>query len=146
MKVILLKDVKGIGRKGEIREVNDGYARNALIPKKLVAMATGGIVKEVQHESAVKQQARAEHIAKMRAVAKSLQDMKLSFELRAGEKGELYGSVSEKDIIEALQKYGVAEGTVSLEHQIKTLGVHRVVLDLNDGITATIQIEVKKKS
>lgn len=145
MKVVLLKDVKGVGKKGEVREVNDGYARNALIPKKLADIATSGVVSIIQKLSAEKNAANDARIARLRKLAKSLGELKLKFSLRAGEKGELFGSVTAKDIEKELARYEAGEGKVVLEHPIKTLGSCRVSVDFGDGITAQVTVEVKEE-
>ncbi len=145
MRVVLLKDVKGIGKKGEIKEVNDGYARNALLPKKLAALATSSTVSIVSKLAADKEKAHAARVARLSARAKSIDGMKLHFALRAGEKGELFGSVSAKDIEKELVRFEASEGKVVLEHPIKTLGLCRVPVEFGDNIRAMLQVEVKEE-
>ncbi len=145
MKVVLLKDVKNVGRKGEIREVNDGYARNSLIPKGLAQIATSGTVSNIQKINAEKSAAHEARIARLKKLAKSLGEVKLKFALRAGEKGELFGSVTAKDIEKELARFEAGEGRAVLEHPIKTLGASRVSVDFGDGITASVTVEVKEE-
>ncbi len=145
MKVVLLRDVKNVGRKGEIREVNDGYARNSLIPKGLVQIATSGTVSTIQKINAEKSAAQEARIAHLKKLAKSLGEVKLKFALRAGEKGELFGSVTAKDIEKELARYEAGEGRAVLETNIKTLGVSRVSVDFGDGIVASVTVEVKEE-
>ncbi len=145
MKVVLLKDVKGVGRKGEVREVNDGYARNALLPKGVVKIATSAIVSTVKKQAEEKNAANEARIARLKKLAKSLGDLKLKFELRAGEKGELFGSVNAKDIEKELARFEAGEGKVVMEHPIKTLGASRVSVDFGDGIIAEVTVEVKEE-
>lgn len=145
MKVVLLKDVKNVGRKGEIREVNDGFARNSLIPKGLVKIATSGTVLTIQKMNAEKNAANEARIARLKTLAKSLSELKLKFSLRAGEKGELFGSVTAKDIEKELARFEAGEGRVVLEHPIKTLGARRVSVDFGDGIVASVTVEVKEE-
>lgn len=143
MKVLFLKDVKGKGKKDEVKEVNDGYARNFLLPRKLAALADAGIIADTKKKEAEKSEARALRIAKLSQKAKEMSAIKLPFTLKAGEKGELYGSVSAKDIEEVLRRFSVDGASVDLPHQIKTLGVYRVSVDLGDGICGTVTVEVK---
>lgn len=143
--MVLLKDVKNVGRKGEIREVNDGFARNSLIPKGLVKIATSGTVLTIQKMNAEKNAANEARIARLKTLAKSLSELKLKFSLRAGEKGELFGSVTAKDIEKELARFEAGEGRVVLEHPIKTLGARRVSVDFGDGIVASVTVEVKEE-
>lgn len=145
MKVILLKDVKGVGRKGEVREVNDGYARNALIPKKLAQIATVSGIESVKNDMALKKEAHDAKVAHSKQLAKSLESAKISFSLKAGAKGELFGSVSQKDIEKELERFEVGDATVILEHPIKSVGVHPVIIDFGDGVRAKLNVEVKEE-
>lgn len=145
MKVILLKDVKGLGKKGEIREVNDGYARNALLPKKLVEIATASHVEVVKNNIALKREAHDAHIAHVRQLAKSMNDTHIYFSLRAGNKGELFGSVVAKDIQNELTRFNIGDAKIVLTHPIKTVGLHPVLIDFGEGVHTTIQVEVKEE-
>ena len=145
MKVILLKDVKGVGRKGEVREVNDGYARNALIPKKLAQIASHSGIEAVKNDMAQKKESHDAKIAHSKQLAKSLESAKIQFSLKAGNKGELFGSVSQKDIEKELERFEVGDAEVILEHPIKTTGTHPVTIDFGDGIKATLNVEVKEE-
>ena len=144
MKVIFLKDVKGVGRKGEIKEVNDGYARNALLPKKLAEIATNANVEVVKKNNEMKKVAHEAYVVKLKQLAKSLEGTKLHFILKAGTKGELFGSVSEKDIEKELKKYKASDATVILANPIKTIGTHAATLDFGEGIHIGIEIAVNE--
>lgn len=145
MKIIFLKDVKGVGKKGEIREVNDGYARNALLPKKLAEIATVAHVEVVKNNLALKKEAHDTHTERMRNLAKSINDEHIHFSLKAGNKGELFGSVAVKDIQNELKRFAIGDAEIVLEHPIKTVGLHPVLIDFGEGIHATIQVEVKEE-
>ncbi|MCX6788478.1 MAG: 50S ribosomal protein L9 [bacterium] len=142
MKIILLKDIKGFGKKGDVMEVNDGYARNSLIPKKLAEIATSSIIGVVRNTIALKKGSHDAKIARSKEIAKSIENTKISFFLKTGNKGELFGSVSIKDIQNELKKFNLSDAEVVLEHQIKTVGTHPVIIDFGDGIHATIQVDV----
>ena len=145
MKVIFLKDIKGVGRKGEIKEVNDGYARNALLPKKFAEIATNANIEVVKKNNEMKKEAHEAHVVKLKQLAKSLEGTKLHFVLKAGAKGELFGSVSEKDIERELKKFKASDAIVILAHPIKTIGVHAATLDFGEGIHTGIEIEVNEE-
>jgi len=145
MKIIFLKDIKGVGRKGEIKEINDGYARNFFIAKGLGAQATSGIINKVTKEQSEKGEAHIRKIQSLKKIADTMKNVKLHFSLKAGEKGELFGSVTTKDIEKDIIKYGAEEAKVVLDHPIKSLGEHKVIIDLGEGITTEILVEVKKQ-
>lgn len=145
MKVLFLKDVKKVGRKGEIKEVNDGYARNALFPKKLAEIATSAAIAQAAHNAIAKKEAYAARIADLKKLARSLEGTKLHFALRAGERGELFGSVSERDIAKELARFKAEDATILLAHPIKTTGAHAVTLDFGENIHTTIVVEVSEE-
>jgi len=146
MKIIFLKDVKGIGKKGEIKEINDGYARNFLILKGFGEQATMGIINKVNKEQAEKNDAHTRKVEQLKKNAESMKNTTLHFSLKAGEKGELFGSVSTKDIEKDIVKYDVHDARAILDHPIKSLGEHKVTIDLGEGITTEILVEIKKEN
>ncbi len=142
MKVIFQKDVRGMGRKNEVKEVSDGYARNFLIPRGFAKQAVGTALKiheQKQHDVAEK---KAHAKERAERTAKDIGGKTFSFSLRAGEKGELFGSVSARDIEETLGKEGYAVQAI-LEKNIKDTGVHDVSVDCGGGVSTKIKIEVK---
>lgn len=145
MKIIFLKDVKGVGRKGEVKEINDGYARNFLILKGFGTQATSGVINKVTKEQSEKNDAHIRRVQSLKKIGESMKGVKLHFSLKAGEKGELFGSVTTKDIEKDIVKYGAEESKAILEHPIKSLGEHKVTIDLGEGVTTEIIIEVKKQ-
>lgn len=144
MKVILLTDIKGIGKKGEVKNVSDGHAKNLLIPKGMVKVATGHEthILQVQKESKAKQQATVE--AELKAVTKTIAEEPFQFYTKVGKHNEVFGSVTKHDIEEAIKAKlsplarEHASIKIDLEKQIKTLGTHPVVVHLGHGINATI--------
>ena len=147
MKVILLEDVNKVGRRGEVRDVSDGYARNFLIPKKLALGATAGNLKNLDH---IKQQANAKaDRAKADAEAVRAQIEALAYEERrqASEEGKLFGSVTSQDLVDFLEKHGVKieRRRVQLDEPIKTLGETSVPVRLHADVTAQLRVSVVRE-
>ena len=146
MKVILLSDIKGIGKKGEIKNVSDGHAKNLLIPKGLVKVATGHEthILQVQKESKAKQQAAIE--TELKAIAKSIAEQPLPFYTKVGKHNEVFGSVTKHDIEEAIKEKlspmvrEHATIKIDLEKQIKTLGTHNIEINFGHDIKAAIAV------
>lgn len=145
MKVILLQDVKGTGKKGELHEVSDGYARNFLLPRKLAQNATTQAVGEMKS----KQDANAYHEEMNRQAAENL-SVKLSsltvkIQAKAGAGGRLFGAVTNKEVAEELSKLAgqeIDKKKVSLSSDIKAYGEFEAVVKLYKGITATVKVVV----
>jgi large subunit ribosomal protein L9 len=144
MKVILLDDVAKLGRRGEVRDVSDGYARNFLIPKKLALSATAGNLTNLEH---IKQQ----HDAKAGRIKQDAEALRariegLAYEERrqASEEGKLFGSVTSQDIVEFLEKNGVKveRRRVALDEPIKALGETTVGVRLHPEVVAQLRITV----
>ena len=144
MKVILLDDVAKLGRRGEVRDVSDGYARNFLIPKKLALSATSGNLVNLDHIKK-QQEAKADRI-KDDASALRARIEALSYEERrqASEEGKLFGSVTSQDIVEFLGKNGIKmeRRRVHLDEPIKTLGETRVQIRIHPEVTAELPVSV----
>ena len=146
MKVILLEDVQGSGKRDDIVNVSDGYARNFLFPKKLALEATPAAIKSVQHKRAVAAAKEAEMKADAEAKAAMLKGKQLVLKVKCGDKGRLYGSITTADIAAALeQQYGVKveKRRVELKDPIRTVGEHSCSLWLYNGVTATIKLLVE---
>ena len=147
MKIILLDDVAKVGRRGEVRDVSDGYARNFLIPKKLALGATEGNLKNLEH---IKKQANAK-ADRVRADADALRARieALAYEERrqASEEGKLFGSVTSQDLVDFLGKHGVAveRRRVHLDEPIKTLGETTVPIRLHADVTAQLRVSVVRE-
>ena len=144
MKVILLEDVPGLGRKGEVKDVAPGYARNLLIPKGLAEEATPGRLREREHQERVQQQKNRRLEAESRAQAQLLEQQVLHFRMAAGEGGRLFGSVNAADIAEELKRLGfdVDKKKITLKEPIKATGRYEVLVRLHPGVKATVVVEV----
>src|SRR5213083_2770530 len=147
MKVILLDDVQKVGRRGDVRDVSDGFARNFLIPKKLALNATQGNLKNLDH---LRRQANA----KAERVKSDADDLRariegLTYEERrqASEEGKLFGSVTSQDLVEFLDKHGVRveRKRVQLDEPIKTLGDTMVPIRLHTDVTAQLKVSVVRE-
>ena len=145
MKVVFVKDIKNIGKKGEIKEMNDGYARNFLIAKGFAVQATSGVIQKIEKETAEKNASHTRKIQELKKLADSIKGLKLHFTLKAGDKGELFGSVGQKEIEKQLIQYKVVDARAQMEHPIKSTGEHQVVINVGENVTTTIIIEVKKE-
>jgi large subunit ribosomal protein L9 len=144
MKVILLDDVPKLGRRGEVRDVADGYARNYLIPKKLALSATSGNLKNLDHLRR-QQESKAERI-KTGAVALRDQIEALTYteQRQASDEGKLFGSVTAQDVVEFLEQQGITveRRRVHLDEPIKALGEHTVPVRLHVDVTANLTVRV----
>ena len=145
MKVILTEEIRGLGTRGDVVSVKDGYARNYLFPKNLAREATAGNLKQIEHErrkwSLLAQQ---EKDAAQKA-ADSVKGVKVVVQKRVGEHGQLFGSVTANEIADALEAKGVNvdKRRIELAHPIKTIGVHDVEVRLHKDVSAQIQVEVQ---
>ena len=146
MRVILKTEVRGLGRPGDVKDVADGYARNYLLPKGLAIEATGGELKHLaqEHESVKTKRDRAHGEAE--DLAKRLHEVTLVFKLKAGAQGKTFGSVTTKEIAEALTKEVKTEidkTKVVLHEPLKTLGVHTVEVRLRPEVRATVTVAIE---
>jgi large subunit ribosomal protein L9 len=137
MKIILLKDVKGIGRAGDVVTTSDGHAANFLIPKKLAVQATPAEL--ARHTAQAERRAKAHTARKAYAVEISKNPLLLT--LKTGPNGEVFSSISRDDITAALLKKGYADIRIELEKPIRSIGTHHAIAHLGDGIEATITIK-----
>ena len=143
MKVIFLKDVKGAGRSGEIKEVADGYAKNFLFPRKLAELATAEAIKEIEQKS---ERQKKEELALKEKVSELEKSDALEFELKTGEKGEVYGSVTREDIERKLEERGFKNIEARVVRPIKELGEHEIEISAGRGITGKIKINTSPAS
>ena len=144
MKVILIDEIRGLGTRGDVVSVKDGYARNYLLPKNLAREATPGNLKSVEQERkkwALLAQKEKEQASK---AAESVKGTKVTVQKRVGENGQLFGSVTANEIADALTAKGlqVDKRRIELGHPIKTLGTHDVEVRLYRAGSAQIQVEV----
>ena len=145
MKVILLENVQGSGKAGALIEVSDGYARNFLIPRKLAQEATAKNLAELKQQEQKRQKQREREIAEAKAVQEKLQNLTVKIVARGGEGGRLFGSVTSKEIVEALQKqHGITleKNKLLQDEPIKTFGTHDVKIKLGHETVGTINLIV----
>ncbi|KJR44229.1 LSU ribosomal protein L9p [Desulfosporosinus sp. I2] len=145
MKVILQSDVKGTGKKGQILEVADGFARNFLFPKKLAIEATTGNIQDVSHKKEVEQRRKEKEKEDAIKLGVKLNALLIEVKTKTGEGGRLFGSVTSKEITEALKKqHGVEVDKRKLEIKdpIKTLGDFEVLVKVHPEVVAKLQVHV----
>jgi large subunit ribosomal protein L9 len=147
MRVLLLKEVKGLGKAGEVKEVAGGYAANYLFPNKLAQPVTEGAVKTAQEVKAAEARKIEKKANESRVLASKLSGQTVVLKARSGEGDRLYGSITSQDVAEALTRtvgVPVDKRVVDIEHPIKSLGRHEVTLRLGGGQTATVTVLVEK--
>ena len=146
MKVILLKDVKNMGKRDDVLNVSDGYARNFLFPQKLAVEATPGNLKEIERKRAAQDAREAEMKAEALAKAELLKNKIVTLEVKCGEKGRLYGSVTAAEVAEALEKqHGIKADKRKIEigDPIREVGVRELSVWLYAGITTKMKLNVE---
>lgn len=149
MRVILCTDVKGQGKKDQIVEVSDGYARNFLFPKKLAVPADSKAINDIKNKEAAKQHKVDVEISDAKALARKLEDIVVVFEYAAGPDKKLYGSVTAKDISEELKKkYGIDidKRRITLAEPIKSFGDFKADVKLYTDISGKINVKVTSKA
>jgi len=144
MKVILTQDIKKIGRKGEIKNVSDGYARNFLIPKNMVVLATDSALKELKETERIKEEQAEQDLLKYEDMASRLDGLEFEIPAKASEDGKLYGAINNQKIAEFLSAQGfeINKNEVKLEEPIKETGDYEIQMELPHGLEAKIKIIV----
>jgi len=145
MIVILLQDVKGKGKAGDVVKVNDGYARNMLLPKGLAKEATQGNVRNLEKQKALAQEKKDEQKAAAQKLADRLEKITIKIQTKGGENGKLFGSITSKDIAEALEDQEgvkVDKKKIDLPTPIKQTGTQTVSVKLFEGVAAKLKVEV----
>jgi large subunit ribosomal protein L9 len=147
MKVIFLKEVKGKGKLGEIKEVSEGYARNYLFPNKLAVEANKGNLKQLEAKKQGEQKQAEKEIEEAVALKGKLENLEVKLEAKAGEGGRLFGSITSKQIVEALKKnkINIDKRKLELNDPIRTLGYTNVPVKLHPKVTATLKVHVKEQ-
>lgn len=145
MKVILLQDIKSLGKKGDVKEVAEGYAHNYLMPKGLVAEANKTNMNMLAHEKEMKATKEARQLAQAQDLAAKLEGSVLSIEAKCGEGGRLFGSVTNGDIAAALAKDGVNidKRKIEIAEPIKLVGQYEIILHLHGKAKCKIMLDVK---
>ena len=146
MKVILLQDVKGKGKKGQMLEVSDGYARNFMLPKKMAIEATPDAINTMRMNDKATQERIAREKAEALAVSKKLREMTVVVKAKGGGAGRLFGSVTNAEIADALAKQGVKldKRKIVLGETIKSVGTYTATCKLGYEITAPLTVKIEE--
>jgi large subunit ribosomal protein L9 len=145
MKVLLVQDVQHLGKAGEIKDVAGGFGRNYLIPKGFAVLATSGQIKQAEQRMAAERKRFDAARKDAEAVAARLNGKSVSFTVKVGEQGRLYGSVTNADIAEAIQKQlgvEIDRRKIELDEPIKTVGSHGVTVRLVSGVEPVVNVVV----
>jgi len=145
MKVILLKDIKGTGKKGEIINASDGHARNYLIPRGLAKEATDGSVRELEHQNANKVKKEEQAFMDAKALAEEINKFEVTFKTKAGDGCRLFGSITNKDVsdkIKEVYKMEIDKKKIVMDQPIRTLGTTNVQIKVYPKVSAQIKVHV----
>ena len=147
MKVILTADVDKLGKSGEMKEVAEGYARNFLIPRKVAVPAAGGAYRAWQHDIASREEKRKREREEADIAATRIASTTLTMGVKVGEGGKLYGSITAKDIADALGRRGIEvdRHKVDLEEPLKSLGTYKVAVKVYAGMSPEVTVIVEPK-
>ena len=149
MKVILLENVKSLGKKGEIVNVNDGYARNFILPKKLGVEATGKNLNDLKLQKNNEKKVAQENLDAAKELAAELSADKVELAIKVGEGGRTFGSVSSKEIAVAVKdqmQLDIDKKKIQLKESIKSLGTHIVTVKLHPEVSAELKVVVKEEA
>ncbi len=148
MKVIFMKDVKGQGKKGQVKEVSEGYAANFLLPRGLVRPATDGNVKTLENQAAAEQRRKDNEKGDAQQLGKKLDELTLNMKAKAGEGGRLFGAITSKQIAETLsatEGIVIDKRKIELSDPIRHLGVTQVIIKLHTEVKATLKVQVTEE-
>ncbi|MDR0570121.1 MAG: 50S ribosomal protein L9 [Clostridiales Family XIII bacterium] len=148
MIVILLKDVKDLGKSGDVVKVSDGYARNMLLPRGMAAQATDGNIRSLEKQKKVLEEQRQRDLQAAQAQAEKIGKLTVEILTKSGESGRLFGSITSKDIADAIKRqHGVDldKRKILLESPIKTIGETSVEIKLYPEVSATVKVDVKSQ-
>ena len=145
MEIVLLEDVKALGKKGQIVKVNDGYARNFILPKKLGVEATSKNLNDLKLQKANAEKVAAEQLAAAKELAEKIEKLTITLKMKAGEGGKAFGSVSSKEIGKAIEDQiglEIDKKKLVLPEPIKTFGTHEVPVKLHKDVVAKLAVKV----
>lgn len=145
MKVILLQDIKGTGKKGDVINASDGHARNYLIPRGLAKEATDGNVKLLEHQNASKLKRAEDELDAAKQLAADISKLEITIKTKAGEGGRLFGSITNKDVADLIKekhKLDIDKKKIALDQPIRTLGTTNVTIKVYPKVTAQIKVHV----
>ena len=147
VKVILTEDVSTLGKSGELRDVTNGYARNFLIPQKMAVPAAGGTYRAWQHDIASREEQRKKERAEAEIAATRIASTTLTLGVKVGEGGKLYGSITSKDIADALARRGIDidRHRIDLDEPLRQLGTYKVAIRVSQGLTPEVTVAVEPK-
>lgn len=147
MKVILLEDVKSLGKKGEIVNVNDGYARNFILPKKLGLEATSKNLNDLKLQKQNDEKVAQEKLDAAKALAEEIKEKSITVKIQAGVEGKVFGSISSKEIATEAKKQlnmDIDKKKIVIPDAIKSLGTYNVNIKLHKDVTATLTVKLKQ--
>ena len=145
MKVILLQDVKPHGKKGDMVEINDGYARNFILPKKLGVEATNANMNDLKLQKANQEKIAAQQLEDAKVLGAKLEELKVNMKIKTGESGKTFGSITAKEIAEALKKQhgiDIDKKKIVMKDAIKSVGSFSVSVKLHTKVTAELSVSV----
>ncbi|WP_141500904.1 50S ribosomal protein L9 [Paenibacillus luteus] len=147
MKVIFLQDVKGQGKKGQVKELSEGYVRNFLLPQGLAKLASDGNLKTLEVQNASEQKRKDKEKEDAQALGKKLEEMTVVIKTKAGEGGRLFGAITSKQIGEALAALGIKvdKRKIELEDPIRSLGVTQVLVKLHPEVKAKLSVQASEE-
>lgn len=143
MKVILLQDVKGTGKKGQLLEASDGHARNFLIPRKLAVEATKSNMAQLESQQKKADQKHREEVEAAQVIGNRIRETEIKIPVRVGDGGKMFGSIGNKEVAEALIKAGISidKKKVAVD-SIKTVGEHKATVKLHPQVSVVLNFEV----
>src|SRR5580658_4746430 len=146
MRVLLKSDVPKIGKKGELLDVKEGYARNFLIPNGLAIEATGGTMKQYEEEKKSVDRRKAKEKEEAQALAAKIKGLTVTLRHKAGDEGRLFGSITSAEVAEALKQKGfeIDKKQIHLDEPIRLVGKHEAKVKLHAEVSATLNVEVMK--
>lgn len=144
MKIILLQDIKNLGKIGDIKNVAEGYARNFLLPKKMVEAATEEVIKKAEVEKAEEKSKKEAELEDLKNLAKKIKDKKITIKSKE-KKGKLFGSIGAKDITEAMKKENleISQSCIIMKEAIKKTGEYKIDIILSPGISVVLKLEIE---
>ncbi|WP_422658951.1 50S ribosomal protein L9 [Paenibacillus sp. EC2-1] len=147
MKVIFIKDMKGQGKKGQVKEVSEGYAQNFLFPRGVARPATEGNMKTLEQQNASEQKRKQQEKDEAIALGKQLEEMTVSVKAKSGEGGRLFGAITSKQIAETLaaQNIKIDKRKIELSEPIRHLGVTQVPVKLHPEVKATLKVQITEE-
>jgi large subunit ribosomal protein L9 len=148
MKIILQQDVKALGKKGDLVEVSDGYARNYILPKKIGVEANNASINDLKLRKAHEEKIAAENLAHAQELKKELEDKLIAVSIKAGEGGKTFGAVTGREIAQAAKEqygYDIDKKKIVLKESIKNFGTYEIPLKLHPKVTAVLRVQVSEK-